>query len=258
MDQCRGIARAHAINHRHSLPWPDQILPSVDFTADLPVVQIRRTVMRRALVATAIPPRVALAMGNEPLLLRYTIGLFGYGLIGCAVTDAESCLLRLAEQPHGLLVCSDSLDNGDVLSLTATVKERHPAMKVIVISTGANVDPALVQAAWIDGLVAERDMTFHSGALQAAVLAALGGNHFRSASMRQQPVPEPVNELSPRDYQILEGLADGLTDREIAERLMISPNTAKSYTKRLLQNIGARNRLHALVIALRQGLIRLR
>ena len=55
------------------------LLPSVDFTADLPVVQVRRTVMRRALVSTAIPPRVALAMGEEPLLLRYTIGLFGYG-----------------------------------------------------------------------------------------------------------------------------------------------------------------------------------
>jgi DNA-binding NarL/FixJ family response regulator len=131
-------------------------------------------------------------------------------------------------------------------------------LKVIVISTGTCPEPGLVRAAWIDGLVAECDMTFHSGALQAAVLAALGGCHFRSASMRQQPVPEPVNELSPRDYQILEGLADGLTDREIAERLMISPNTAKSYTKRLLQNMGARNRLQALVIALRQGLIRLR
>ena len=142
----------------------------MDFTADLPVVQIRRTVMRRALLSTAISPLVALAMGNEPLLLRYTIGLFGYGLIGCAVTDAASCLQRLAEQPYGLLVCSDSLESGDVLSLTATVKERYPSVKVIVISTGVAVDPALVRAAWIDGLVAECDMTFHSGALQRAVL----------------------------------------------------------------------------------------
>ena len=72
----------------------------MDFTADLPVVQVRRAVMRRALIATDVPPRVALAMGDEPLLLRYTVGLFGYGLIGCAVTDAESCLRRLVEQPH--------------------------------------------------------------------------------------------------------------------------------------------------------------
>jgi hypothetical protein len=35
---------------------------SVDFTADLPVLQIRRAVMRRALIATDVPPRVALAM----------------------------------------------------------------------------------------------------------------------------------------------------------------------------------------------------
>lgn len=230
----------------------------MDFTADLPVVQIRRAVLRRALISTAIPPRVALAMANEPLLLRYTIGLFGYGLIGCAVTDAESCLSRLAGQPYGLLVCSDSLQGGDVLALTSTAKERHPLLKVIVISSAPHPDPALVRAAWIDGLVAESDMAFHSGALQAAVLAALGGSHFRSASMRDLPVPAPISELSPRDYQILEGLADGLTDREIAERLMISPSTAKSYTKRLLQNMGARNRLQALVMALRQGLIRLR
>ncbi|WP_255088807.1 hypothetical protein [Synechococcus sp. Tobar12-5m-g] len=43
-----------------------------------------------------------------------------------------------------------------MLHLTATVKSRHPAM---------------VRAAWIDGLVAEQAMTFRSGALQAAVLA---------------------------------------------------------------------------------------
>jgi len=229
----------------------------VDFTADLPAVQVRRAVMRRALLSSARPPRVALAMGSEPVLLRYTVGLFGYGLIGSAVTDADSCLRRLAEQPHGLLLCSDRLEGGDVLSLTALVKERQPGIKVVVISTAPSPDPALLGAPWVDGLVAERDMTFSGGALQAAVLAVLGGHHFRSASMRHLPVPAPIRDLSPRDYQILEGLAEGLTDREIAERLLISPNTAKSYTKRLLQNMGARNRLQALVMALRQGLIRL-
>ncbi len=230
----------------------------MDFTPAIPYVQVRRAVIRRALLSGAVTPRVALAMGDESQLLRFAVGFGSTGMIGCVVSDARSCLERLALEPYGLLLCTDVLDGGDVLELTATARARHPALKIIVISRSGHLDRALVAAEWIDGLVAERDMTFRCGALQAAVLAVLGGSYFRSESMRQQAAaPEGARPLSQRDYQVLHGLADGLTDREIAARLQISESTAKTYTKRLLSALGARNRLQALVLGLRHGLVRL-
>ncbi len=62
-------------------------------------------------------------------------------------------------------------------------------------------------------------------------------------------------QLSPRERQVLELLADGLAVGHIAGRLFISESTAKSHVSRLYDKLGAANRAQALMTALRQGLI---
>ena len=49
-----------------------------------------------------------------------------------------------------------------------------------------------------------------------------------------------------------------MSNREIAETLQLSEHTAKTYTKRLIGNLSAKNRLHALILGLRYGLISIR
>jgi len=65
--------------------------------------------------------------------------------------------------------------------------------------------------------------------------------------------PDVDEPLSERQRDILRLVADGLSNREIAERVNLSELTIKSYMEDLLKQLGARNRVHAAVLATRRG-----
>jgi DNA-binding CsgD family transcriptional regulator len=65
---------------------------------------------------------------------------------------------------------------------------------------------------------------------------------------------EPLNE---RETEILAGAAEGETAIETAQRLYLSAETVKSYRKRIIAKLGARNGTHAVALALRSGLLAL-
>jgi DNA-binding NarL/FixJ family response regulator len=75
---------------------------------------------------------------------------------------------------------------------------------------------------------------------------------YLRALPRRPTVPPP---LSPREYQILVYLANGLSNPQIAERLGRSHNTVKTLVGRLLRKLSARNRAHAVLIGFQTGLL---
>ena len=68
----------------------------------------------------------------------------------------------------------------------------------------------------------------------------------------------PVELLAPltrREQQVLEQLVDGLTNREIASRLVVEPDTVKDHVQSIIKKLGATDRTHAAVIAVRGGIV---
>jgi DNA-binding NarL/FixJ family response regulator len=63
------------------------------------------------------------------------------------------------------------------------------------------------------------------------------------------------SELTRRERDVLRCLADGLTNDEIGAQLFLSPETVRGYVRKATTRLGARNRMQAVVIALRDGLI---
>lgn len=61
--------------------------------------------------------------------------------------------------------------------------------------------------------------------------------------------------LTTRELDVLSGVADGETHLETADRLNLSGETIKSYRKRIIAKLGARNCTHAACMALRRGII---
>ncbi|MEB3194037.1 MAG: helix-turn-helix transcriptional regulator, partial [Cyanobacteriota bacterium] len=57
--------------------------------------------------------------------------------------------------------------------------------------------------------------------------------------------------------QVLDLLSSGLTDRDIAKQLMVSEETAHTYSKRLIQTLGVNNRLQAVLKGMRCGMVQL-
>jgi DNA-binding NarL/FixJ family response regulator len=62
--------------------------------------------------------------------------------------------------------------------------------------------------------------------------------------------------VSPREREVLELLADGLSNRQISDRLVVSLETIKTHVRNILTKLGAASRAEAVAVAIRQGIIR--
>jgi DNA-binding NarL/FixJ family response regulator len=66
-----------------------------------------------------------------------------------------------------------------------------------------------------------------------------------------------ISRLTRREREVLQALADGLNDREIAERLHISTETVRTHMVNILRKLGVDSRLQALVFAARHGIVKI-
>ena len=78
-----------------------------------------------------------------------------------------------------------------------------------------------------------------------------------SATAELRPAVDPrVESLTPREKEVLQAVAEGLSNLEIAERLVLSETTVKTHVGRVLAKLGVRDRVQAVVFAYETGLVR--
>lgn len=232
--------------------------PPVDLTYKIPLLIQSRKLIFEAVTRSGLEPCAAIAMQREEQLLPLILGFKDPKLIRYVGTDANSCLEIVRNKPIGFLICTDQLEQGDGFHLCQQLRTVSPATKTILICTGHQIDQRAFEAVDIDGILFYQELIEARGVLGAAILAASGGRRYRSQRIRDISEKTSTLDLRDRDYDILHCLADGMSNREIADALQISEETAKTYTKRLIGNLRAKNRLHALILGLRYGLTSIR
>jgi len=216
------------------------------------------TTLDEVLLSVAIRGKVAIAMKGRFLLRSVCESFQDRSRIGCAVTDEPSCLHYLGQEPYELLICTDFLEDGSGFELARKAREAQPHLKVVVLALGDVVPAEYNEAPWLEAVVAEADFIGDQRPLQAAVIAVMGHHSYRSPSLRTGNLPYlSCPRLTPREYEVLDLLASGLSDREIAQKLVVSEETAKTYTKRLLKTLDVSNRLQAVLKGMRCGMVQL-
>lgn len=210
------------------------------------------------LLTVTVTGKVALAMKGRFFLRCFCDSFQDTECIGCAVTDEDSCIKYLEKEPFELLICTDRLEKGNGFELTRKAREHQPSLKVVVLALGDAIPVEYANASWLEAVVAEADIIEDRKPLEAAVLAVLGHHSYRSASLRSGHLPYlSCPRLTPREYEVLDLLAQGMTDREIAEALTVSEQTSRTYTKRLLKILGVNNRVQAVLKGMRCGMVQI-
>jgi two-component system, NarL family, response regulator YdfI len=87
------------------------------------------------------------------------------------------------------------------------------------------------------------------------VSAQINSNGFASPPARSQPLDELAEPLTPRESEVLQMLASGLGNKEIAAKLAISEHTVKFHVASILGKLGAASRTEAVSLGIRRGLV---
>ena len=163
-----------------------------------------------------------------------------------ARTGAEALALAERYEPDVALV---DLFMGDEsgADICERLRARSPRTRVLLISGAGRIVPTAAKAAGAAGFVSK---DWPAADIAAAVhMVGLGMSVFRP----NEAPPGPA--LSDREREVLDLIARGSTNREIAGELFLSPHTVKEHTSSLYRKLGARNRAEAVQKAQRLGLI---
>ncbi|KAA2261419.1 response regulator transcription factor [Solihabitans fulvus] len=188
-------------------------------------------------------------------------------VVGAASDGAEA--VALAEELRPDIVLMDlRMPRCDGVEATRLLREREPGVKVVVLTTYSDDRSVLdaLRAGARGYLTKDAGGAEIRQALQRvlddhAVIDPAVQHHLIDAiatTPAQAPQSQPARSpdgLTPREAEVLSLIATGLSNAEIAERLVISEGTVKSHINRLLAKIDARDRAQAVAYAYRHGLV---
>ena len=163
-----------------------------------------------------------------------------------ARTGAEALELARSFEPDVALV--DLFLAGESgAELCDSIRTVSPSTRVLLISGAGRMSAAAARAAGASGFVPK---DWDAGEVVRAVRMV---GHGMTMFAPKSDQPEPM--FSEREREVLALIAAGSTNREIAERLYLSPHTVKEHTSAIYKKLSARNRAEAVQRAQRIGLL---
>lgn len=173
--------------------------------------------------------------------------------------DSAQAAIHLASNQRPDIILLDIDIPGGGLNAAATIADTCPMTKIVILTVSAEEEHLIAALkvgarAYILKGIAARELvrilravaageTYVPPALAANLLLEL--TNTRSASRAPS---SPLDELTEREYQIVEGIASGLTNKAISQQLYLSEQTVKHYVTNILQKLHAHNRVEAALL----------
>jgi DNA-binding NarL/FixJ family response regulator len=187
-------------------------------------------------------------------------------IVGQAATGREAVEQTRQLAPDVVLM-DVRMPDLDGISATRELARAAPAVRVLILTTFEQDDYVFgALRAGASGFLLKRTRPEE---LIAAVHTIAAGDSLLSPSvtrlvidrMAQQPTPELADQakldgLTPREREVLELIARGLSNREIAAALAVEASTIRTHVKRILMKLGLRDRIQAVIFAYETGVNR--
>ena len=144
------------------------------------------------------------------------------------------------------------------LDVVRRLRAAHPGVKVVVLTSYSGEDSVLpaVRAGVAGYLLKDVGPGELADALRAVHAGGASLDPSVAATvMSSVSAPDPARSLTPRELEVLSLLAHGLSNAELAGRLHLSEATVKTHVARILAKLGLRDRVQAVVVAYRTGLV---
>ncbi len=197
--------------------------------------------------------------------LSLMLGLLDGIEVSGVAADGEEVLELVASRRPDVVLMDLRMPRLDGVEATRRLAESDPGVGIVALTTYA--DDETVIAALQAG--ARGYLTKDAGAeeLLAAIRRVAAGEAALDPAVQRHLVaavagaeeaasePELPDQLTPREVEVLRLIADGLSNAEIAERLVVSAATVKSHINHLFAKIGARDRAQVVAYAYRKGLV---
>ena len=177
-------------------------------------------------------------------------------ILGVCTSLAEARGLLTQTGEDMLVVCDEMLTDGPALPLLRELAQRPQRPRLLInLEVPHRVSLQACLEAGVDAVITRAFMG--RGVLLGALQAIRAGERYLDPSCvplleRRGPASD---ELSQRELEILQLVAEGFTNRAIAEQLGIAEVTARDHVQKILQKLGAVDRTAAAVQGLRRGYI---
>ncbi len=210
---------------------------------------------------------IRVVLADDQRVVREGLGtllglLDGIELVGTAADGEEAIALSAARDPDVVLM-DLRMPRMDGIEAIRRLAERGERPRTIALTTYA--DDASVLGALRAGARGYLTKDASAEQIRAAVEAVARGeaaidpavqHHVLAALAEPRAEPELPDGLTPREAEVLALIAEGLTNAEIAERLVVSAATVKSHVNHIFAKAGVRDRAQAVVYAFANGLSR--
>jgi DNA-binding NarL/FixJ family response regulator len=182
-------------------------------------------------------------------------------------TDGEDAVAAVSRLRPDLVLMDIRMPVLDGIEATRRITRAHPGTRVLMLTT-FGLDTYVYEAlrAGASGFMlkdappeeiaaAVRIVAGGDALLAPAVTRAVIEEFTRHPQPPSQTAPPGLDELTPREREVLDLLARGRSNTEICAQLVISEATAKTHVARILQKLGLRDRVQAVIYAYENGVV---
>jgi DNA-binding NarL/FixJ family response regulator len=203
------------------------------------------------------------------LLIADDHPLFRAALRGAAADAVADLQVREAESLQGVLAALESEPGIDLVLLDlhmpgshglaglAAIRAQHPGVAVVVVS--ANDDPRVVRRALDHGAAGYLPKSSGLDELREAIRCVLACEQWLPSGLRatvaraqssahDTDLAARLASLSPQQFRVLTLVAEGLLNKQIADRLDVQERTVKAHLSAIFERLGVRNRTQAGVV----------